>query len=48
MRKAEIKLILSLSLLKQEQVTGISADNDSLVRNPGMAKIVVCLHLLEV
>lgn len=43
-----IKLILSFSLFKQEQVASVCTHNNSLIGNPGMTQVVMCFHFLEV
>lgn len=43
-----VELILGLTLFKQEQMACICPYNNSLIRYPSMAQIIMCFHLLKV
>ena len=45
---AQVNLVLQLSSLKKQQTAIVSADNNALLWDPGMAQVVLWLHLLEI
>ena len=44
----QVDLILQLPCLKEQQAAIVSANNDALLRHPGVAHVVLWLHLLKV